>query len=78
MLIEEVVRSLIETKREDDWWDFKEFHYEDKGSMLHDIICLANNRANRDSYLILGASVTYTKIKWNNFHGSIKESIKEL
>lgn len=54
MLIEEVVRSLIETKREDDWWDFKEFHYEDKGSMLHDIICLANNRANRDSYLILG------------------------
>lgn len=32
---------------------------------------------NKYSYLILGASVTYTKIKWNNFYGSIKESIKE-
>ena len=50
----EMVTELIFSKREDDWWDFKEFHYEDKGSMLHDIICLANNRANRDSYLILG------------------------
>ena len=51
---EELVQSLIGTRREDDWWDFKEFHYEDKGSMFHDIICLANNRANRDSYLIFG------------------------
>ena len=49
-----IVTELISSKREDDWWDFKEFHYEDKGSMLHDIICLANNRANRDSYLIFG------------------------
>ena len=54
MSLGELIKSLIETKREDDWWDFKEFHYEDKGSMLHDIICLANNRADRDAYLILG------------------------
>lgn len=38
----EMVTESISSKREDDWWDFKEFHYEDKGSMLHDIICLAN------------------------------------
>ena len=50
----ELVEELIRTGREDDWWDFKECHHEDRASLLHDIICLANNRANRDSYLILG------------------------
>lgn len=50
----ELVESLIRTGREDDWWDFKECHHEDKATLLHDIICLANNRANRDAYLILG------------------------
>lgn len=50
----ELVESLIETGREDDWWDFKESHHEDKASLLHDIICLANNRADKDSYLIIG------------------------
>ena len=33
MSIEELVQSLIEIKREDDWWDFKEFHYEDKSTI---------------------------------------------
>ena len=50
----ELVEDLIRTGREDDWWDFKECHHEDKAALLHDIICLANNRADRDSYLILG------------------------
>jgi len=50
----ELVEGLIRTRREDDWWDFKLCHYEDRASLLHDIICLANNRANRDAYLILG------------------------
>jgi hypothetical protein len=50
----ELVEELIRTRREDDWWDFKQCHYEDKAELLHDILCLANNRANRDSYLILG------------------------
>ena len=55
----ELVEELIRTGREDDWWDFKECHHEDRASLLHDIICLANNRANRDSYLILsGYSIT--------------------
>lgn len=48
------ILELIQTGREDDWWDFKECHHEDKASLLHDIICLANNRADRDAYLIFG------------------------
>lgn len=48
------IRELINTGREDDWWDFKERHHEDKATLLHDIICLANNRADRDAYLIFG------------------------
>lgn len=50
----ELVYELIHTGREDDWWDFKQCHYDDKATLLHDIICLANNHANRDAYLILG------------------------
>ncbi|MDO4355978.1 MAG: hypothetical protein Q4E13_05660 [Clostridia bacterium] len=50
----ELVDKLRRTCREDDWWDFKETHYEDRAALLHDIICLANNRANRDAYIILG------------------------
>lgn len=50
----ELVEDLIRTGREDDWWDFKECHHEDKATLLHDIICLANNRADRDAYLVLG------------------------
>ncbi len=49
-----VVEELISTGREDDWWDFKQCHYNDRAALLHDIICLANNRANKDAYLILG------------------------
>lgn len=50
----ELIEDLIRTDREDDWWDFKECHHEDKAALLHDIICLANNRADRDAYLIFG------------------------
>ena len=55
----ELVDELRHTCREDDWWDFKETHYEDRAALLHDIICLANNRANRDAYLILGMLFIY-------------------
>jgi len=50
----ELVEKLISTAREDDWWDFKECYHRDNATLLHDIICLANNRANRDAYLIFG------------------------
>lgn len=42
------------TKREDDWWDFKQKHQHDKAKLVRDIICMANNRPRRDSYIIFG------------------------
>ena len=58
----EEIRELISSKREDDYWDFKECHHEDRASLLHDIICMSNNRANRDSYLIFGVQDKTFKI----------------
>ena len=48
------VLQLIATGREDDWWDFKECHHEDKAALLHDIICMANSRSTRDGFIIFG------------------------
>ena len=36
-LLQEVL-SLIQSKREDEWWDFKQQHHKDKAELLHDII----------------------------------------
>lgn len=58
----EEISELISYKREDDYWDFKKCHHEDRASLLHDIICMANNRANRDSYLIFGVEDKTFKI----------------
>lgn len=52
-LYDEICR-LIDSGREDDWWDFKREHHNDKASLIHDIICMANNRADRDSYIVFG------------------------
>ena len=52
--LKNLIEELIAANREDDWWDFKQCHHQNKADLLHDIICLANNRANRDAYLIFG------------------------
>mgnify|MGYP000938999475 CR=1 FL=1 len=52
-LISEIL-NLIESKREDDWWDFKREHHHDKAELVHDILCMANNRPRKDSYIIFG------------------------
>ncbi len=49
-----LVEKLIQSCREDDWWDFKREHHHDKAELVHDITCMANSRANRDAYIILG------------------------
>lgn len=54
MDLETNIKELINSKREDDHWDFKEQWHDNKSDLLHDIICLANNRADRDAYLIFG------------------------
>lgn len=50
----ECVSWLISTGREDDWWDFKECHHEDKAALLHDIVCMANSRSSHDGLIIFG------------------------
>jgi hypothetical protein len=55
MLGDEIIQ-LIELKQEGAYWDFKrEWYSPDKNSdLLHDIICMANNLANRNAYIIIG------------------------
>ena len=49
------IMKLINLKKEGEYWDFKREWYSDKkhADLLHDIICMANNRSNRDAYIIL-------------------------
>ena len=54
-LIEEI-QNLISLETEGDYWDFKEMWHDNKASLLHDIICMANNQVGRDSYIIIGVS----------------------
>ncbi len=51
---EDEILSLLHSKSEGGYWDFKRSWHEDDASLLHDIICLANNIENRDCYLIIG------------------------
>lgn len=50
------IKRLIELKQEGEYWDFKRQWYskDKKDDMLHDIICMSNNLANRDAYIIIG------------------------
>lgn len=50
------IQDLIALKAEGDYWDFKEEWYSKKIDMLHDIICMANNLVNRETYIIIGVN----------------------
>lgn len=54
--LEREVESLISLKQEGEYWDFKKQWYDQnqRTSLLHDIICMANNLVNRDAYIIIG------------------------
>lgn len=52
-LVEEIIK-LISAKREDNWWSFKREYHHNKAELVHDIMCMANNRSRRDSYIIFG------------------------
>ena len=54
MEFKDEILSLLHSKSEGGYWDFKRSWHEDDASLLHDIICLANNIENRDCYLIIG------------------------
>jgi len=48
------IMDLINSCHEDEWWDFKQSHHQNVAALLHDVICMANNCANRDAYIIFG------------------------
>lgn len=48
--------DLISSKREGEYWDFKECHHKNKADLLHDIICMANNRTDQDGFIIFGVN----------------------
>jgi hypothetical protein len=50
------IEQLILSRREGEYWDFKEKHHKNKADLTHDIICMANNRAERDAYIIFGVT----------------------
>ena len=52
----ETISELIETKREGQYWDFKQEHHDNKADLLHDIICLANSLHKGEKYFIYGVS----------------------
>ena len=62
--LNELIVSLINSKREESYYDFKEqWHGEGQsGDLLHDILCLANNVENRDAYLIVGVKDNFDVI----------------
>ena len=48
--------SLIQSKREGDYWDFKQEPHDNKASLMHDILCLSNSLHRGNRYLIYGVS----------------------
>jgi hypothetical protein len=48
------ISGLISGKIEGDYWDFKSEWYGNQSDLLHDIICMANNTADHDGYIIIG------------------------
>ena len=50
------INNLIGIGTEGEYWDFKKEWHTKKADLLHDIICMANNIANHDAYIIIGVS----------------------
>lgn len=49
--------DLINSGKESDYYDFKQqWKTDNSGDLVHDILCLANNLRNCDSYLIVGVA----------------------
>jgi hypothetical protein len=56
MGFEQEILELINSKREDNYWDFKECPHEDNASLLHDIICMSNSFYKGNRYIIIGVA----------------------
>lgn len=56
MNLEKIIKSLIDLKKEGDYWDYKQEWYKDNERLLHDILCFANTVHDKDCYIIVGVS----------------------
>ncbi|GAA6166356.1 AlbA family DNA-binding domain-containing protein [Sessilibacter corallicola] len=57
--MQELVKNLIDQKKEGHWWDFKLKHHDNLHDLLHDILCLANVIHDGDRFIIFGVSDDY-------------------
>lgn len=48
--------QIINSGKEDYYYDFKREWHNNTVNLIHDIICLSNNTENKDSYLIIGVT----------------------
>lgn len=64
--MENLVKSLIEKKKEGSWWDFKREHHENSIDLLHDILCLSNTIHDGNRYLVIGVSNKYELVDVND------------
>lgn len=56
LALENEVKELIDLGTEGEYWDFKQEWHSTKVDLLHDIICMANNLASKDAYIIIGVT----------------------
>lgn len=54
--VAEIVFELISRGHEGSYWDFKAVHHENAADLVFDIICMSNNLANRDAFIIFGVN----------------------
>lgn len=52
----QMIDDLIASRRESDYWDFKQQYHSSRADFIHDIICMANNRVGKDGYIIFGVT----------------------
>lgn len=73
--------DLINSHKEDFYYDFKVIPHKDMWRLLHDILCLSNNTENKEAYLIFGVEdsthevvgITPDELKSNNIYDSLKK-----
>ena len=56
--IESMIKNLIASRREGDYWDFKQEWHKDNEKLLHDILCFANTVHDKNCYIIIGVADT--------------------
>ncbi|WP_090072427.1 ATP-binding protein [Cohaesibacter marisflavi] len=52
----EVIQNLLSQNKEGQYWDFKRIHHQNKGELIHDVLCLANAEHDGQRYIIYGVS----------------------